>query len=32
MDYLVNDVTLDAAAFLALANSVWPGEYDIEKT
>ncbi len=32
MDYLVNDVTLDAAAFPALANSVWPGEYDIEKT
>ena len=32
MDYLVDDAALDAAAFLALANSVWPGEYDVEKT
>ena len=32
MDYLVDDAALDAAAFLALANSVWPGEFDVEKT
>ena len=32
MRYLVDDAALDPAAFLALANSVWPGEYDVEKT
>lgn len=32
MRYLVDDAALDPAAFLALANSVWPGEYDLEKT
>lgn len=31
MEYLVDD-KLSASAFLALANSVWPGDYDEAKT
>jgi ribosomal protein S18 acetylase RimI-like enzyme len=32
MKYVLNDSSLKAEAFLALANSVWPGSYDPEKT
>lgn len=32
MEYIVDDYELDAKVFLSLANSVWPGEYDVEKT
>ncbi len=32
MEYIVDDRDLDAEAFLALVNKVWPGEYDIPKT
>lgn len=30
--YVIDDRGLDTARFLALANSVWPGPYDEEKT
>lgn len=32
MDYKVDDRQLDAAAFIAFANQVWPGNYDAERT
>ena len=32
MEYKVDDCTLDVQAFLALADSVWPGQYDADKT
>lgn len=32
MEYKVDDRTLDVQAFLALADSVWPGQYDAGKT
>lgn len=32
MHYQVDDAALDAAAFLALANRVWPGDYNVEMT
>lgn len=32
MEYIVDDYELDAKVFLSLANSVWPGKYDVEKT
>ena len=32
MRYVVDDRGLHAQAFLDLANRVWPGEYDLEKT
>ena len=32
VEYIVDDHGLLAAAFLSLANRVWPGEYDVEKT
>lgn len=32
MEYIVDDHELNANVFISLANSVWPGEYDIEKT
>ena len=32
MDYRVDDQRLDAPAFLALVNQVWPGSYDAERT
>lgn len=32
MDYRVDDRELDATAFLAFVNQVWPGDYDVERT
>ena len=32
MDYRVDDQRLDAPAFLAFLNQVWPGSYDAERT
>ena len=32
MEYRTDDQQLDAAAFIAFANKVWPGKYDEEKT
>ena len=32
MEYRTDDRQLDAAAFIAFANQVWPGKYDEEKT
>ena len=32
MDYRVDDQRLDAPAFLAFVNQVWPGSYDAERT
>lgn len=32
MDYIIDDRNLTAEEFLSLANSIWPGEYDISKT
>ena len=32
MEYIVDDKALDAREFLALAGSVWPGDYDEAKT
>ena len=32
MEYRIDDRQLDAAAFIAFANIVWPGKYDEGKT
>ena len=32
MEYRTDDRELTAAAFIGFANSVWPGQYDEEKT
>ena len=32
MDYRTDDQRLDAPAFLAFVNQVWPGSYDAERT
>lgn len=32
MNYIVDNRKLDTAAFLALANRVWPGNYDLVQT
>lgn len=32
MNYIVDDRELDTADFLALANQVWPGDYDTAQT
>lgn len=32
MEYIVDDHKLNANVFLSLADSVWPGKYDLEKT
>lgn len=32
MKYIVDDHELNAKVFISLANSVWPEEYDVEKT
>ena len=32
VEYKVDDRTLDASAFLAFVNRIWPGEYDREAT
>lgn len=32
MKYIADDQSLSSEAFLTLANQVWPGEYDLEKT
>ena len=32
MEYIIDDRQLDAAAFIAFANIVWPGKYDEGKT
>lgn len=32
IDYIVDDRELDTADFLALANQVWPGDYDPAQT
>ena len=32
MEYRTDDQQLDAAAFIAFANKVWPGKYDEGKT
>ena len=32
MNYIVDDRELDTADFLALANQVWPGDYDPAQT
>ena len=32
MEYRTDDQQLDATAFIAFANKVWPGKYDEEKT
>lgn len=32
MDYRTDDQRLDASAFLAFVNQIWPGSYDTERT
>ena len=32
MEYIIDDLQLDAAKFIAFVNKVWPGSYDEEKT
>lgn len=32
VDYVVDDRRLCAERFLLLANEIWPGQYDLEKT
>lgn len=32
MEYRVNDQMLDASAFIAFVNRIWPGKYPEEKT
>ena len=32
MEYRIDDRALDVHEFLSLANSVWPGDYDVELT
>lgn len=32
MEYIVDDQGLEANVFISLANSVWPGRYDVDKT
>ena len=32
VEYKLDDRTLDASAFLAFVNRIWPGEYDREAT
>ena len=32
MDYRVDDKQLDAEAFLAFVDQIWPGSYDAERT
>ena len=32
MEFKVNDHSLSASIFLALANRVWPGDYDMDRT
>lgn len=32
MEYIVDDHELNAEDFITLANSVWPGNYDLEET
>lgn len=32
MEYIVDDHELNATVFISLANRVWPGNYDMEKT
>lgn len=32
MEYRINDQRLTAAAFIAFANHIWQGDYDLEKT
>ena len=32
MKYIVDDHELNAEIFISLANSVWPGNYDVEET
>ncbi len=32
VEYRVDDRGLEAGAFLAFVNQIWPGEYDVEKT
>ncbi len=32
MEYKVDDTELNASAFIAFVNQIWPGDYDIEKT
>lgn len=32
MEYSIDDRALDVHEFLSLANSVWPGDYDVELT
>ena len=32
IEYKTDDRGLDAAVFLAFANQIWPGDYDLDKT
>ncbi len=32
MKYIVDDKNLDAATFIAFANQIWQGSYNVEKT
>lgn len=32
MEYRINDQHLTAAVFIAFANQIWQGDYDLEKT
>ena len=32
MEYIIDDSKLSAESFLSLAQKVWPGDYNIEKT
>ena len=32
MEYIIDDFELSAESFLSLAQKVWPGDYNIEKT
>lgn len=32
MEYRVDDKALDASAFIAFVNKIWPGSYDVART
>ena len=32
MEYKINDKELNASVFISFVNTIWPGDYDIDKT
>ena len=32
MEYKINDKELNASVFMSFVNTIWPGDYDIDKT